>query len=36
MEYWLANGADTDLPSVVDDALRVPAAVPARRGARNR
>src|SRR5262249_6577113 len=30
MEYWLANGADTDLPSVVDDALRVPAAVPAR------
>jgi AcrR family transcriptional regulator len=36
MEYWLANGADTDLPSVVDEALRVPAAVPARRSARNR
>ena len=36
MEYWLANGADTELPSIVDDALRVPAAVPARRGSRTR
>ena len=36
MEYWLAHGADTNLPSVVDDALRVPAAVPARRRSRNR
>jgi AcrR family transcriptional regulator len=36
MEYWLAHGADTDLPSVVDEALRVPAAVPARRGSRRR
>jgi AcrR family transcriptional regulator len=36
MEYWLANGADTDLPSVVDEALRVPAAVPARRRPRPR
>ena len=34
MEYWLAHGADTDLPSVVDEALRVPAAVPGRRGSR--
>jgi AcrR family transcriptional regulator len=34
MEYWLSHGADTDLPSVVDEALRVPAAVPARRGSR--
>ena len=36
MEYWLANGADTELPSIVDDALRVPAAVPARRSSRTR
>jgi len=36
MEYWLANGADTDLPSVVDEALRVPAAVPSRRTPRTR
>ena len=36
MEYWLANGADTDLPTVVDEALRVPATAPPRRGSRAR
>jgi AcrR family transcriptional regulator len=35
MEYWLANGADTELPSIVDEALRVPA-VPTRRRSRSR
>jgi AcrR family transcriptional regulator len=36
MEYWLNAGADSDLPTVVDDALRVPAAVPPQRGSRGR
>jgi AcrR family transcriptional regulator len=34
MEYWLNAGADSDLPSVVDEALRLSVAVPARRGSR--
>jgi AcrR family transcriptional regulator len=36
MEYWLNAGADSDLPTVVDEALRLSVAVPARRGARAR
>jgi AcrR family transcriptional regulator len=36
MQYWLNAGADSDLPTVVDDALRVPAAVPPQRGSRGR
>jgi AcrR family transcriptional regulator len=36
MEYWLNAGADSDLPTVVDEALRLSVAVPARRRARAR
>jgi len=36
MEYWLNAGGDSDLPTVVDEALRLAVAVPARRGSRRR
>jgi AcrR family transcriptional regulator len=36
MDYWLNAGADSDLPAVVDEALRLSVAVPARRTARTR
>jgi len=36
MEYWLNAGADSDLPTVVDEALRLSVSVPARRGSRAR
>ena len=36
MEYWLNAGADSDLPTVVDDALRLSVDVPVRRRSRPR
>jgi MftR C-terminal domain len=36
MDYWLSAGADSDLPTVVDEALRLSVAVPTRRGSRAR